>query len=126
MKIFLSPQQAEISNFKYTFEDDLVIVEKDGVKDEFDFTGLPDGVFEKFDKEGNLIVDTLLGENPIIKAKKKNGVLYLTLLNIIGENATEEERFPEWIDSSDYVFKENEEPEEVEDDETELEESEGN
>lgn len=122
MKIYLSPQGSDGNNFKYTFIDDILTVECDGKTDEFDFTDFPDGRLQMYDDKGNELVETKFEVNPLISAEKKEGVLYLELLNRISDNATEEEKFPEWIDSSDYVFKENEEPGEVDDGENSLEE----
>ena len=65
-------------------------------EDTFDFGDLPDGELELYDNEGNLQIQTSLNIVPILSAKKENGILYDELLNFIGENATEEERFPEW------------------------------
>lgn len=119
IKIFLTPQISEKENFRYSFEGDILTIKEGNITDEFDFTGLPDGRLEMYDKEGNELIETTLRVNPLIKAEKKDGVLYLTLLNRIGIDATYEEKFPEWIDAKDYVFKE------ADNGETELEKSEG-
>lgn len=127
MKIFLSPQVSDKANFKYTFEGDALTVVVDKIEDKFDFAGLPDGILQMTNAESEELVETVFENSPLLDAEKKDGVLYLTLLNRISENATEEEKFPEWIDADDYVFKENKpEEEEEEDGEAELEESEGN
>lgn len=53
----------------------------------FDFNGLPDGILTE--------VTTDLPVNPVITAKKENGVLTVTLLTFHGPNASHEELFPE-------------------------------
>lgn len=116
MKIFLMPQVSEHPNFKYSMEGDILNVECDGVMDEFDFSSFPNGQLEIMDNEGNRLMETVLEVNPILKGERREGILYLTLLNRIGENESYEVRFPEWIDAKDYVYTEPEmavEPEEV-------------
>ncbi|CAM3442613.1 hypothetical protein [Marinicrinis lubricantis] len=56
--------------------------------DIFDFADMPNGILDG--------VETTLKYNPIISAKRENGVLHLELLNFIGEDATEQEKFPDW------------------------------
>lgn len=112
MKIYLSPQ---VNNERiiYEFDNDRVKITINGISDEFDFTGLPDGELELYDHEtSENLIQTVLPINPIISAKKKGGVLYLELINWIGENATEAEKFPDWIDASEYVQRELEKEEE--------------
>lgn len=56
----------------------------------FDFSEMPDGIMEE--------IETTLQVNPIVSARRENGVLYVELLNFISENATEEEKFPQEIE----------------------------
>lgn len=94
MKILLSPQNNTNELLKYEFEGNKVIARHFKLEfvevgsDIFDFTDMPDGVLEN--------VETELAVNPILNAEKKDGVLRIELLNFIGEDATEEERFPKW------------------------------
>ena len=90
MKIIYSPQ---VNNKKiaYQFIGEKVVVEFDGIVEDFDFTDMPDGMAEKITPE-------TLPFNPIVEADKIDGVLYLRLINFIDEEATEEERFPEWME----------------------------
>ena len=44
------------------------------------------------------MIETVLEYNPILKATKVDGILSVELLNFISEDATEEEKFPEWIE----------------------------
>lgn len=58
--------------------------------DVFDFSGFPDG-------EGDVsTIETDLPLNPFISVKRVAGVLEVEVLNFIGADATEEERFPQW------------------------------
>lgn len=75
----------------YTFEKDKVIAELDGKVDTFDFNGMPDG------KADSIESDTL-GFSPIISAERVDNILHLVLLNFIDSNATDREKFPEWIE----------------------------
>lgn len=110
MKIFLSP----IANIKndevgYRFDGEKVIAEFKGVEDAFDFSGFPNGVMPMFDEFGKETVKTELEINPILSAKREDGELKLELVNYIGVEARYEERFPNWIDATDYKPKETEE-----------------
>ena len=109
MKILLSPQVAD-DVIEYKFKDEKIEVTIGNITDIFDFTGVPDGRLELRNKEtGEELINTPLPINPILSAKKENGILYLELMNWISENASYEEMFPEWIDSSQYTApKENE------------------
>ena len=96
-------------HINYSFEDETITATHNGITDTFDFTGLPDGQMEMFDDDGKLTVITELEVVPILSAKREGGFLYVELLNFIGADATEEECFPEWIDSKDYIPPEEEE-----------------
>ncbi|WP_346870773.1 hypothetical protein [Clostridium sp. UBA5119] len=90
MKVYLSPQ-VNGEKFNYNFNGEVVIVEYKGVTDTFDFATFPeDAQFEG--------VETSLEVNPIISVKRENNILYVTLLNFIGSDATEEGKFPEWME----------------------------
>lgn len=88
MKVLFSPQYNPIEKIKYEFEDEIIKVTYNGITDIFDFSAMPDGEVTN--------IDTILPVNPIISAKRENGVLWIELLNFIGKNATEEEMFPQW------------------------------
>lgn len=75
----------------YTFEKDKVIAELDGKVDTFDFNGMPDG-------KANSIESDILGFSPVISAERVDNTLHLVLLNFIDSSATNEEKFPEWIE----------------------------
>lgn len=65
-------------NFNYTFEGDKITVTYDGVADVFDFTDMPEGAEIVFFQ-----VETILEYNPIVSAKRAEGILYVTLLNFV-------------------------------------------
>ena len=91
MRIMKSPQiRFDDIRFAFLFGTESVTATIAGQTDTFDFYGFPDGEIESF------MVETDLPYNPIIRAKKTNGVLSVELMNFIGEHASEEEKFPEW------------------------------
>lgn len=90
MKIIYSPQ-VNNKKIKYQFIGEKVVVLLDDMVEEFDFTDMPDGMAET-------ITPDTLPFNPIVEADRIEGVLYLRLINFIDEDASEEERFPEWME----------------------------
>lgn len=99
----MSPQVSN-QNIKYDFEEESIKVTIENISEIFDFSGLPDGRLEIAGFDGKTRLETKLGVMPILSAEKKDGILYLELLNWISEDASYEERFPEWIDAKDYKF----------------------
>lgn len=89
MKIKYSPQFNEHDQLAYHFDDELISVTLNDQTETFDFTNMPNGRAEKIESEEFTFC-------PIISAERKEGTLYLELLNFIGLDATEEEKFPEW------------------------------
>ena len=89
MKIKYSPQFNERDQLTYYFDDELISVTLNDQTETFDFTNMPNGRAEKIESEEFAFC-------PIISAERKEGTLYLELLNFIGLDATEEEKFPEW------------------------------
>ena len=90
MRILFSPQvpAVEGQRIRYTFGNDVITAEIDGQTDVFDFSEMPNGEA--------VSIETTLPVNPIISARKTNGVLEVVLLNFIGPDATEDERYPDW------------------------------
>lgn len=89
MKILYSPQRSD-EKIEYTFENETITATLSGTTDTFDFSTFPDG-------QANIEkIDTILPVNPIVSAERQDGTLYIKLLNYIGDNATHEERFPQW------------------------------
>ncbi len=93
MRIYKSPQVgADEKRFKFEFSGEAIVATFGGVSDTFDFTGFPDG------EAHYSMIETILEYNPILKAIKVDGILSVELLNFISEDATEAEKFPEWIE----------------------------
>lgn len=90
MRIFYSPQGNERDTITYDIQGEVITATLNGVSDIFDFTELPDGIATE------IISD--LPINPVVKVEREAGVLYVELLNYIREDATEFEKFPEWIE----------------------------
>jgi hypothetical protein len=106
MKILYSPQRND-NKLVYSFEGEVVtvsyqkpleqivngeshIILTETASDIFDFSSIGDGIMEE--------IETELPANPILKAKRTDGVLSLELLNFVGSEATDEEKFPQWIE----------------------------
>lgn len=92
MKVLFSPMFSDRSKSEYEFNGEKIIATINGVTDEFDFSSFPDG---EADTEN---IQTTLPVQPIISAKRENGELYVILLNYISLDASEDERFPEWME----------------------------
>lgn len=88
MRIYKSPQvRMDDKRIDYSAKGDKLTVTIEGVSDTFDFTNVV-GVL-------NMVsVRTTLSFNPIQKVERKNGTVEVTAINYIGQNATDEERFP--------------------------------
>lgn len=87
MKYILTPQIRE-GTIEYKIEKDIIKAIYEDEEDTFDFTDLPDGDL--------LSIETNLKINPIQEASKREGVLSVKLLNLVSEEATEDELYPEW------------------------------
>lgn len=106
MRIKFSPQVRENEKIIYEFEENSFKATHETThrrkSDTFDFANLPNGELQIYDDEtGELMIETDI-ENPIVSARKEDGVLYVELMNYIGVNASYEERFPKWIDHTEY------------------------
>ena len=80
MNIILSPQVRDRNKIWYEVEENVITATIDGKTDTFDFTGMPNGELQLEDEEGEESVQTILPENPILSAKKVNGVLTVKIL----------------------------------------------
>lgn len=90
MRVLFSPQVRE-DKIEYIFTENMVIATYKGESEEYDFSGMPDGIADSIESE-------VFDSNPVLSARKENDILYLELINFIGADATEEERFPEWFE----------------------------
>lgn len=87
MRILYSPQRHD-DVIEYVFENDIIHATHNGQTDTFDFSQMPDGEATS--------IETTLPVNPILSARRVDGVLEVVLLKWIGPDASEEERFPKW------------------------------
>ena len=88
MRIYKSPQvRLDDKRIDYSAKGDKLTVTIEGVSDTFDFTN----VVGVLNMSG---VRTTLPFNPLQKAARKHGNIEVTTINYIGQNATDEERFP--------------------------------
>lgn len=87
IKIIETPQRAD-SKISYTVDDDILILTIDGITEEFDFTGLPEGTAGEITPE-------LLTMNPIISAEKIGDEITITLIRFYGEEEKEVFEFGE-------------------------------
>ncbi|HBW13777.1 MAG TPA: hypothetical protein DEF30_08175 [Proteiniclasticum sp.] len=94
MRVYFSPIfvfTEGFENITYSFENRIVTATYKGKKETFDFRGLPDGIVQEIEAE-------ILEFNPITHSEIVDGILYLEVMNFIRENATEFEKFPNWIE----------------------------
>jgi hypothetical protein len=92
MQVMMLPQFNDQVEAEYRFEGEIVTIIINGQQDIFDFSGMPEGALD--------YVDTELPYDPIISAKREEGILYVEIINFINHLATEEEKYPDWVDSS--------------------------
>lgn len=96
MKILFSPMNDDKERrIEYEFEENVIKATFEGVTDTFDFSGFPDGELWQRD------IESTIKEQTVIKAEKKDGVLWVVLFQFIPLDATEEECFPEWKDHTE-------------------------
>ena len=90
MRVKLTPQYNPGKAIAYTFGVDSFVVEMDGVTDTFDFS--------KVSEVDPRQIKTSLPINPVVHVERLSGVLQLTLINYINEEAMETERFPQFME----------------------------
>ena len=90
MRVKLTPQYNPGKAIAYTFGVDSFVAEMDGVTDTFDFS--------KVSEVDPRQIKTSLPINPVVHVERLSGVLHLTLINYINEEATETEQFPQFME----------------------------
>ena len=115
MIIIIVPQVNELKKIHYDFTDEQTIKVSEYViseivngtvykkdvpelvgSDIFDFTDMPNGELEFYDADGNSLIETVLGNVPILNAKKEDGILTVEILFTIGIHEQDERLlFPE-------------------------------
>jgi hypothetical protein len=89
LKVLYSPVRSD-KFIGYSFIGEIITVDMEEGRDTFDFSGMPNGKAEN--------ITTILPFNPILWAERKDGVLSVELIKYIGPDATDQERFPEWME----------------------------
>jgi hypothetical protein len=92
MILFVDQVGVENWYINYQFNNDTIIVNYNGISDVFDFS--------KFTEDGELDIFNVVTElptNPIISARREDGILYVELLRFISEFEVQEE-FSNWIE----------------------------
>lgn len=88
MQIYLSPVENDKEKIDYQFFGEKIRATIGNQFDIFDFSKFKDGHASN--------IETILPYNVIHRAERINGELFVTLLNFIKENATNDEKFPSW------------------------------
>jgi len=99
IKVKYSPQVSS-NKIHYTFVGEKIIAKIDSVVDTFDFSEFPDGELMIVDNEtGEDLIVTSLPINPIVSAKRVQGVLHVKLLNWVNADENDDTTlFPDWIE----------------------------
>ena len=100
MFVYLSPVRSD-QKLTYQFSGETITAALDKQTETYDLSLIEEGQKIRpveYDEAGNetIHIPSILPIHPIISAKRENGVLYVELVNFIGKNASQEERFPEW------------------------------
>ena len=92
MRIFYSPQESR-KRITYDIQGEVITATIGDESDTFDFSTFPEGRAVDF--------ETSLSVIPIISAERDaQGGLWVKVLKFIGNNAAQEERFPDWVEVS--------------------------
>ena len=86
----MRPQGRDRDKIWYEIEHQKITATINGVSDTFDFRDMPNGELQLWDRYGNDLIETTLGEVPILGAKKKDGVLTVDILFSIDSNEKDE------------------------------------
>ena len=121
MKVLFSPQFDNEKRIKYSFFENIIKIEEMIRTDKDDSE---DG----FEVEHTFYVDLSNLEEgkpyhtvqPLVNLKKDLDGIHIELMNYIGYEASEEERFPEWFEPEDEEFEIDEDAEVVELEEIEM------
>lgn len=96
MKVLLTPQRND-EKIAYSYNGETVSATYKGTTCTFDFSSVLEGDLPIYDINGQLLISNTLEINPISSVSRENGELSVTLLNFIGAEATDEEKFPQWV-----------------------------
>lgn len=90
MIIELSPVASEKDKIVYVIQGESIEATKDGIRDVFDFSGMPNGELQMYDDNGELLIETPMDDPPIRGAKRTNGELTVKLLCRVGIDEEDE------------------------------------
>lgn len=90
MIIKLSPQGRTYNKIWYEITENKITATINDISDTFDFTGMPNGKLQLYNLEGESMIETTLGEVPILGAEKIDGVLTVEILFSIDSNEKDE------------------------------------
>lgn len=100
MKILYTPVFEPRQKLHYSFENSIIKVELKYLDEDKHDVGIDTYDFSQL-RFGDEIesIETTLPINPIVEIERNNeGVLEVIVLNFIDENATEDEKFPKWVE----------------------------
>ena len=75
MIIKLSPQGRDYNKIWYKITENKITATINGISDTFDFTDMPNGKLQRYNSDGESMIETTLREVPILGAEKIDGVL---------------------------------------------------
>lgn len=90
MIIKLSPQGRDYNKIWYEITENKIRATINNVSDTFDFTDMPNGKLQRYGSNGESMIETTLGEVPILGAEKIDGVLTVEILFSIDVNEKDE------------------------------------
>ena len=112
MIIKLSPQIRDFNKVWYEITENKITATINDVSDTFDFTDMPNGKLQVHSLEGRNMIETTLGEVPILGAEKIDGVLTVEILFSIDIREQDERLLfpkPMSVDEFNALMKELEE-----------------
>jgi hypothetical protein len=100
VQILLSPCRSN-KTITYQFAGETITATLDNQTETYDLSFIVEGQKIRpveYDETGNetIHISTNFPFHPIISAKREGGVLCVELINTIGINASQDEKFPEW------------------------------
>lgn len=104
MKVKLSPQVNENKKINYSFDNETITAQCDGLINVYDLSGIADNFYTESEIDGEILIEPYVEETifcfmPIIKAYRDDAyVLYVELLNFIEKDAIYEEKYPSWFE----------------------------
>ncbi|NMC56939.1 MAG: hypothetical protein GYA50_06950 [Eubacteriaceae bacterium] len=104
MRIKYSPQVNDVYKINYTIEDETIAAVCNGFVNSYNLSLLCDDFYKESVFDGEIVIEAYIAETvfdfvPIINAyRDEAGELYVELLNFISNDASEEEKYPGWLE----------------------------